>query len=175
MAKWTTAYKDRLPDTAFAAWRTMRQRSLPVFNHQGRISLHHVNNALARVNQVIDDRTGKRISSAKQAKIRKYLQGLKRKYYKQHPGYVAPAMKRRYAKEAREAKMKRRAIKMRKGVGKKRNPPRKKPLRWATAEWRVYKYRVLGARGAVYETTTLKEAKKMAGKNGQIIEYFKPK
>ena len=90
-------------------------------------------------------------------------------------GYVAPAMKRRYAKEAREAKMKRRAIKMRKGVGKKRNPPRKKPLRWATAEWRVYKYRVLGARGAVYETTTLKEAKKMAGKNGQIIEYFKPK
>ena len=36
-----------------------------------------------------------------------------------------------------------------------------------------YRYRVTGARGAVYETTTLREAKRMAGKHG-VIEDLDP-
>jgi len=80
MAKWTTKYKDRLPDDAFVGMRFGLGRKLPVINHMGQISINHVNNALARSNQVLF--RGKRISKTLDKKIDAYLRQLQRKYYR---------------------------------------------------------------------------------------------
>jgi hypothetical protein len=63
MSKWTTKYKDALPDSAFmyvapggkktrGRTRPLSKRHLPYRNHLGNVSIAHVRNALARLNQV---------------------------------------------------------------------------------------------------------------------------
>lgn len=47
--KWGSKYRDRLPDSAFLL---PKHRKLPYKDAQGRVSLSHVRNALARANQV---------------------------------------------------------------------------------------------------------------------------
>jgi len=64
MSKWTTKYKDALPDSAFmyvapggkklkGRTRPLWKRHLPYRNHLGNVSVSHVRNALARLDQVI--------------------------------------------------------------------------------------------------------------------------
>lgn len=52
MAKWSTKYIDSLPDEAFLyVNRRTGERKLPVLNRQGNLSVSHLNNAKARLNQ----------------------------------------------------------------------------------------------------------------------------
>lgn len=50
--RWSTAYKDRLPNSAFL-WVSAdgKQRKLPVKNQHGNVDAAHVRNALARLSQ----------------------------------------------------------------------------------------------------------------------------
>jgi len=63
MAKWSTAYIDRLPDSSFLyVNRRTGERKLPVLDRQGRLSIPHLNNAKARLNQTnISDSAKRRI------------------------------------------------------------------------------------------------------------------
>jgi len=73
MAKWSQKYQDRLPDTAFLyVDRRTGERKLPVLNAQGNLSVRHLNNAKARLNQV----TG--ISPRKRADIRREIESLQK-------------------------------------------------------------------------------------------------
>ena len=50
--KWSTKYKDRLPDDAYLyVNQRTGERKLPVLNAQGNLSVSHLNNAKARLNQ----------------------------------------------------------------------------------------------------------------------------
>ena len=61
MAKWTRAYIDRLPNEAFLyVDKRTGKRSLPVMNHKGEISVPHLNNAKARLNQTNISQAAKR-------------------------------------------------------------------------------------------------------------------
>lgn len=61
MAKWTRAYIDRLPDTSFLyVDKRTGKRSLPVLNHKGELSVPHLNNAKARLNQTNISEAAKR-------------------------------------------------------------------------------------------------------------------
>lgn len=52
MAKWSSKYIDSLPDEAFLyVNRRTGERKLPVLNRQGNLSVSHLNNAKARLNQ----------------------------------------------------------------------------------------------------------------------------
>ena len=73
MAKWSARYKDRLPDSAFVGVRFGLGRKLPVYNHLGNLSMSHVDNALARANQVDG------MTAAKLKKVKAYLRRLQMK------------------------------------------------------------------------------------------------
>jgi len=52
MAKWSSRYIDSLPDESFLYVNERTgERKLPVLNRQGKLSVSHLNNAKARLNQ----------------------------------------------------------------------------------------------------------------------------
>jgi hypothetical protein len=56
MSEWTSTYRNSLPDRSFLVVYTdkngTKHRKLPVFDHEGMMSLAHINNAMSRLNQV---------------------------------------------------------------------------------------------------------------------------
>ena len=88
-AKWSTAYVNDLPDSAFAyiepggrkdkdgKTKPRSLRHLPYKNHLGKVDLPHLRNALARLSQVKD------LSASKERKIREKLENVLAK----HGGY----------------------------------------------------------------------------------------
>ena len=75
-----TSVRDRLPNRAFAAYKYIKKRKLPVYRYKhGKlaISISHVNNALARLNQTDG------LTAAQRRRIKADLHRLQRKYYKQ--------------------------------------------------------------------------------------------
>ena len=82
MARWTTAYRDRLPDKSFLFIDPKTgDRKLPVYNKKGQLSYPHVKNALARLDQV------KGLSKKKRAEIRRKLARLEKKALDQPQNY----------------------------------------------------------------------------------------
>ena len=72
MAKWSTKYQDSLPDSAFLyVDPKTRERKLPVLNRAGNLSVSHLNNAKARLNQTI-------MSRAKRGRVRKEIDQLQK-------------------------------------------------------------------------------------------------
>ena len=72
MAKWTTKYQDSLPDSAFLYVDTRTgQRKLPVLNRAGNLSVSHLNNAKARLDQT-------KMPRAKRAQARKEIDRLQK-------------------------------------------------------------------------------------------------
>lgn len=68
-AKWSTAYVNDLPDSAFAYIDPKDgSRHLPYKNHLGNIDAAHTRNALARLNQVHD------LPASKRAAVRRKLE-----------------------------------------------------------------------------------------------------
>lgn len=99
MSRWTTKYKDKLPDSAFmyvapggrkVKGRThpLSKRHLPYRNHLGNVSVNHVRNALARLDQV----TALRGNVALQRRIRAKLERVLSRYDTKHrnPLYEVP-------------------------------------------------------------------------------------
>jgi hypothetical protein len=94
-----SSVRARLPAKAFATYKYNKRRSLPVYRRLGgklQISIAHVNNALARLNQ-----TG-HLTAAQRRKVKADLQRLQRRFYDQQgepcpettSGCVAPAPRR---------------------------------------------------------------------------------
>ncbi len=82
MARWTTAYRDRLPDKAFLFIdKKTGERKLPVYDRKGKLSYAHVKNARARLDQV------KGLSAKKRAEIRRKLVRLEKKALDQPSNY----------------------------------------------------------------------------------------
>lgn len=67
--KWSKAYVDALPNSAFAYIASDGSRHLPYKNAEGRVDLPHVRNALARLNQVDG------MSPAERQSVKDKLQG----------------------------------------------------------------------------------------------------
>lgn len=73
MAKWSYGYRKRLPNEAFLyVNKQTGDRKLPVLNAQGNLSVSHLNNAEARLNQT------KGISRQKKTQIRKEINKLQK-------------------------------------------------------------------------------------------------
>lgn len=73
MAKWSTKYQRSLPDSAFLYIDPQTgERKLPVLNHLGNLSISHLNNADARLNQV------KGLSAHKRRQIQKEINRLQK-------------------------------------------------------------------------------------------------
>lgn len=73
MAKWSSQYIDSLPDESFLyVNKRTGERKLPVLNRQGNLSISHLNNAKARLNQT------KGISASKRAEIRREIDRLQK-------------------------------------------------------------------------------------------------
>lgn len=67
--KWSTAYVDSLPDSAFAFVASDGSRHLPYKNADGRVDLPHVRDALSRLNEVDN------MSASERSAVKDKLQG----------------------------------------------------------------------------------------------------
>lgn len=107
--KWSRAYKDRLPDSAFLAispgghkvdGRThpLSLRHLPVRDLQGNVSVSHVRNALARIAHTGISAAQKKLARAKAEKLLRRHEG---PFPPGHPKHAKPKREPRSLKDVK--------------------------------------------------------------------------